>query len=200
MPLYDPIDCSSEKAMAPHSSVLAWEIPGMGEPGGLPSMGSHRVEHDWSDLTAAADCSSSSHGIFQARIPDWVAVSSFRGSSWPRNWTLISGFSCIGRQILYHWETRGVPLVIIYSTNLENDENIIGEKEEVKMWCTDNNGNTLHMSHPLTSFYVTVAQVWLASLAWRAPATSYPASPVGWAPILLLAPGAQFLAGYTNPT
>ena len=35
-----------EKAMAPHSSVLAWRIPGMGEPGGLPSMGSHRVGHD----------------------------------------------------------------------------------------------------------------------------------------------------------
>ena len=40
--------------MAPHSSVLAWRIPGMGEPGGLPSMGSHRVGHDWSDLAAAA--------------------------------------------------------------------------------------------------------------------------------------------------
>ena len=38
--------------MAPHSSVLAWRIPGMGEPGGLPSMGSHRVGHDWSDLAA----------------------------------------------------------------------------------------------------------------------------------------------------
>ena len=37
-----------------HSSVLAWRIPGMGEPGGLPSMGSHRVRHNWSDLAAAA--------------------------------------------------------------------------------------------------------------------------------------------------
>ena len=37
-----------------HSSVLAWRIPGMGEPGGLLSMGSHRVGHDWSDLAAAA--------------------------------------------------------------------------------------------------------------------------------------------------
>ena len=35
-----------EKEMAPHSSVLAWRIPGMGEPGGLPSMGSHGVRHD----------------------------------------------------------------------------------------------------------------------------------------------------------
>ena len=40
--------------MATHSSVLAWRIPGTGEPGGLPSMGSHRVGHDWSNLAAAA--------------------------------------------------------------------------------------------------------------------------------------------------
>ena len=40
--------------MASHSSVLAWRIPGTAEPGGLPSMGSHRVGHDWSDLAAAA--------------------------------------------------------------------------------------------------------------------------------------------------
>ena len=39
-----------EKEMATHSSVLAWRIPGMGEPDGLPSMGLHRVGHDWSDL------------------------------------------------------------------------------------------------------------------------------------------------------
>ena len=43
-----------EKEMATHSSVLAWRIPGTGEPGGLPSMGSHRVRHDQSDLAAAA--------------------------------------------------------------------------------------------------------------------------------------------------
>ena len=43
-----------EKAMATHSSVLAWRIPGTGEPGGLPSLGSHRVRHDLSDLAAAA--------------------------------------------------------------------------------------------------------------------------------------------------
>ena len=43
-----------EKEMATDSSVLAWRIPGAGEPGGLPSMGSHRVGHDWWDLAAAA--------------------------------------------------------------------------------------------------------------------------------------------------
>ena len=38
-----------EKEMATHSSVLAWRIPGTGEPGVLPSMGSHRARHDWSE-------------------------------------------------------------------------------------------------------------------------------------------------------
>ena len=43
-----------EKEMATHSSILAWRIPGTGEPGGLPSVGSHRVGHNWSGLAAAA--------------------------------------------------------------------------------------------------------------------------------------------------
>ena len=43
-----------EEEMATHSSVLAWRIPGTAKPGGLPSMGSHRVRHDWSGLAAAA--------------------------------------------------------------------------------------------------------------------------------------------------
>ena len=44
------IEAGMEKAMATHSTILAWRISGMGEPGGLLSMGSHRVGHDWSDL------------------------------------------------------------------------------------------------------------------------------------------------------
>ena len=43
-----------EKEMATHSSVLAWRIPGTGQPHGLSSMGLHRIGHDWSDLAAAA--------------------------------------------------------------------------------------------------------------------------------------------------
>ena len=43
-----------EKEMATHSTVLAWRIPGTGQPGGLPSMGSHRVGHDWRDLAASS--------------------------------------------------------------------------------------------------------------------------------------------------
>ena len=53
-----------EKEMATHSSVLAWRIPGTGEPGGLPSMGSHRVGYNWSDLAAAATAFLYTHLIF----------------------------------------------------------------------------------------------------------------------------------------
>ena len=49
--------------MAAHSSVLAWRIPGTGEPGGLPSLGSHRVGHDWGDLAAAAAAVQFSHSV-----------------------------------------------------------------------------------------------------------------------------------------
>ena len=58
------------------------------------------------------DCStpgSSVPGIFQARILEWVAISSSKGSSSPRDWTLISCGSGIGRQILYHWATWEAP-------------------------------------------------------------------------------------------
>ena len=48
-----------DSSVATHSSVLAWRIPGMAGPGGLPSMGSHRVGHEWSDLAASAAADSS---------------------------------------------------------------------------------------------------------------------------------------------
>ena len=68
-----------EKEMATHSSVLAWRIPGMGEPGGLPFMGLHRVGHDWCDLAAAAAavCAHRSHPSrllskpFPSRCSSW---------------------------------------------------------------------------------------------------------------------------------
>ena len=72
--------------VATHSSVLAWRTPGTEEPGGLPSVGSHSIRHDWSDLAAAAAAvavcdpmdysppESSVHGILQAQMLEWVAV------------------------------------------------------------------------------------------------------------------------------
>ena len=83
-----------EKAMATHSSVLAWRIPGMGEPGGLLSMGSHRVRHDWSDLAAAAAAAvllSGPKGI------KWALLGCRILSQWKRPsvtcWVTISYFS-----------------------------------------------------------------------------------------------------------
>ena len=58
--------------MATHSSVLAWRIPGMGEPGGLPPMGSHRVGHDWSDLAAAAAAGAQEVKKLPAMGETWV--------------------------------------------------------------------------------------------------------------------------------
>ena len=49
--------------MATHSGILAWRMPGMGEPGGLRSLGSHRVRHDLSDLAAAAAAGTPSLGF-----------------------------------------------------------------------------------------------------------------------------------------
>ena len=57
-----------EKEMATHSSVLTWRIPGTGKPGGLPSMGLHRVGHDWSDLAAAAICKVPQTSIWKLRM------------------------------------------------------------------------------------------------------------------------------------
>ena len=64
-----------EKEMATHSSVHTWRIPGTAEPGGLPSMGLHRVWHDWTDLAAAA-----------ARLPGQISIvpglqASFQGET-----------------------------------------------------------------------------------------------------------------------
>ena len=67
----------------------------------------HTHTHPWVWLFCdPLDCSppgSSVHGISQARILEWVAISFSRGSSWPRDWTHVSW---IGRQILYHWATQ----------------------------------------------------------------------------------------------
>ena len=60
-----------EKEMATYSSIVAWRIPGTREPGGLPSMGSHRIAHDWSDLAVAVAMTS----WFPWRIvPHWEFI------------------------------------------------------------------------------------------------------------------------------
>ena len=68
-----------EKEMATHSSILAWRIPGTEEPGGLPSTGSHRVGHDWSNLAAAAEgenycCSQNTIIIAKIKQRTWTSL------------------------------------------------------------------------------------------------------------------------------
>ena len=70
-----------EKEMATYSSILAWRIPGTGEPGGLLSMESHRVGHNWSDLAVAAffPLIQAAHNIEQSSLcytvgPCWLSI------------------------------------------------------------------------------------------------------------------------------
>ena len=67
-----------EKEMATHSSVLAWRIPGTEEPGGMPSMGLHRVGHNWSNLAAAARYKS--RPIENAQLQRWISSVQFSHS------------------------------------------------------------------------------------------------------------------------
>ena len=70
--------------MATHSRVIAWRIPGTGEPGGLPSIGSHRVGHDWSDLAAAAAAGLGSYKqaltTVKSKLIIWTEESSSKSS------------------------------------------------------------------------------------------------------------------------
>ena len=78
-----------EREMATHSSVLAWRIPGIGEPVGLPSMGSHRVGHDWSDLVVVVELVFwASSGLFSLEYAEYLGESSFILSTLNRHrWT-----------------------------------------------------------------------------------------------------------------
>ena len=95
-----------EKEMATHSSVLAWRVPGTGEPGGLPSMGSHRVGHDWSDL-AAAELS------FLIHMIDWSMTIHMIGHPWwpwiipeSQGWRSLVGYSPWGQRVRHDWATN----------------------------------------------------------------------------------------------
>ena len=84
-------------------AVLTW-VP--------PLLQARSVSQSHLTLGDPMDCSlpdSSLHRIFQARILEWMAISSSKGSSRPRDGTHISGISCIGRWSLYHWATWEAP-------------------------------------------------------------------------------------------
>ena len=79
--------------LSTHSSVLAWRIPGTGEPGGLLSVGSHRVGHDWSDLAAAAAAETSQN------MKLWRRHTSCSPESFFKSFLFIYFFGCTVRHV-----------------------------------------------------------------------------------------------------
>ena len=108
-----------EKEMATHSSVLAWRIPGMGESGGLPSMGSHEVGHDWSDLAVAAAATLGINGCCFWCGNKWGSVSSVMTGTafcvWPTvftsAYTLVFTFYSVKKSGFHIHENRGLDLL-----------------------------------------------------------------------------------------
>ena len=98
--------------MATHSSVLAWRIPGTGEPGGLSSMGLHRVRHDWSDLAAAAALHPQNWVQYQqstdATKASWIKLCNREEQIWlhtrSASFTLTIEFYC------FYFELRILPI------------------------------------------------------------------------------------------
>ena len=107
--------------MATHSSVPVWRIPGTREPGGLPSMGSHRVGHDWSDLAAAAVTK-----LCLTLVTPWTLASllcpwDFPGKNTGMGYhTLLQGiFPTQGlNPRLLHWQVDSLPLTQLQSPPL----------------------------------------------------------------------------------
>ena len=109
-----------EKEMATHSSVLAWRIPGTGEPGGLPSMGSHRVGHDWSDLAAVAAATFKKRwrknpstgfatGTSVCRPP---SVKSGQDCTTGGFWPKFTRLGCAAQSVIFKFEGLGTSLVV----------------------------------------------------------------------------------------
>ena len=158
-----------EKEMATHSSVLAWRIPGTGEPGGLPPMGSHRVGHNGSNLAAAAA------SIRQSQSPSvcaWVCVCArartpcrtARGISVLRP-RIESVPSAVEVWSLNHWTAREVPNLPVYPslTSPLATVNLFATSVTLFLFC-----KYAHLYHFLDSMYKwyhkTFVFLWLTSL------------------------------------
>ena len=121
------------------------------------------------------DCSSPDYSIReipQARILEWVAMSSSRGSSWPRNWICISLISCIGRQVLYHWAT--------WEARCIESRVLLGEERALKPGIGMPEGCTwgswtqplIHPDAPCCGRPLPLPLLKLSSLIWR-PSNSH---------------------------
>ena len=107
--------------MAPNSSVLAWRIPGMVEPGGLLSMGSHRVGHNWSDLAAAM----APHSSILAWKTPWMEepgrLQSMGSQKVRHDWaTSLSLFSFM------HWRRKWQPTLVFLPAKSQGWRSLVG--------------------------------------------------------------------------
>ena len=110
-----------EKEMATHSSVLAWRIPGTVEPGGLLSMGSHRVGHNWSDLAAAV----APHSSILAWKTPWMEepgrLQSMGSQKVRHDWaTSLSLFSFM------HWRRKWQPTLVFLPAKSQGWRSLVG--------------------------------------------------------------------------
>ena len=101
----------TEKAMAPHSSTLAWKIPWTEETGGLPSMGSHRVGHNWSNLAAAAAAAAACVSTFLYKLNDTLFLKFYSFTCWSGSLFLLSG--AVLSQDYSSVQCMGVPLRLL---------------------------------------------------------------------------------------
>ena len=145
--------------MATHSSVLAWRIPGMGEPGGLPSMGSDRVRHDWSDLAAATHVKE--YTIEEQENSNHRNRNKISLSNQTRNYTSI--FKTLSPQgkniIVYNSELKEASQVVLAVKNSPANAGDIRDR-----------GSILGQEDPLEKVMATHSSI----LAWRIPRTKEP--------------------------
>ena len=125
--------------MATPSSVLAWRIPGMGEPGGLLSMGSYRVGHDWSDLATAAAAAGESQSLETLSRKAAVTKSL---STWPNPSTChtgLTGYTEIAKMVLQLWLLGQrfdllVSWTFLLTVTLQDGKQCFDMKTELTQW------------------------------------------------------------------
>ena len=170
-----------EKEMATHSSILAWRIPGTEEPGGLLSMGSHRVGHDWSDWAAAeaaAACKNESFSISPSVI--YLSTQGYTAQSGTlgRSWCLLYSHSfeilmnqclcifyyaleiCTADDNACRWSAMGLPYKVEL-IHLSNSQGLVTPQKELKLNLEPRRINSI-FPIDIISFTITPVERYLA--------------------------------------
>ena len=153
--------------MATHSSVLAWRIPGTGEPGGLPSIGSHRVGHDWRDLAAAADWIMTTYR-YQVLIPR-ACKYYFISNCWP----LLMWLKILIRGNypgLPGWALNTIINVLIWERGRLDGHTLVAQLVKNLPAVQETWVQSLSQEDPLEKEMATHSSI----LAWRIPGTEEP--------------------------